>query len=411
MEDMRVTVLGGVGAVGSTAVKILAASRVFSDIVVGDIEIDKAKKLVSELGAKNVSAVKFDALDQRSVKETVKESDVVLNCVGPFYKYGPTIMRATVESGVNYVDICDDFDATEKLLAMDGDAKKWRTSALIGMGSSPGLANVLVRFCADLLLDEVDAIDIYHAHGGEPVEGPAVVKHRLHSMVIGIPVFLDGQFKTVNLFEDSGKALEEEADFPDVGTYRVYAYPHPETITLPRYIKGVKRVTNLGLVLPPAYAELIKGVVRLGLTSEEPVEVGGQRIVPLEFAVAYIISERKKLIRQAGMTEPMGCLKIVVKGRKKGESSAYAFSMSSKGRGMPEGTGVPAALGAILMGLGKIEEKGVFPPEAVVKPMELLGLAQEKIKIGSEAGLPIFVEHTDKSGKTQRTTLEALVRH
>jgi len=400
---MRITVLGGCGAVGSIAVTTLASSDVFSEIIIGDINIEKAEKLASELDAEKISAVKVDALDLDSIKRAIKGSSVVLNCIGPFYKFGPVVLRATIDSGINYVDICDDFDATEKELAMDKDAKKAGISALIGMGSSPGISNVLVRFCADTLLDEVESIDIYHAHGGEEVEGPGVVKHRVHSMMIKIPMFLDGKFKTVNLFDESGKALEEDVDFRDVGKYRVYAYPHPETITLPRYIKGVKRVTNLGLVLPPAYAELIKGIVRLGMTSEKPIDVKGQKISPLEFAVTYALSQRKRLMREAGITEPMGCLKIVVKGRKKGESSTYVFSMSSRGRGMGEGTGIPAALGAMLMGLGKITEKGAFPPEAGVKPMDMLELAQDKVKLDDKVGFSpwIVVEHIDKEGNVE----------
>jgi len=402
---MRITVLGGCGAVGSMAVKTLASNDTFSKIVIGDADVQKAKKLASELGPEKVSAIKVDASDPDSIKEAIKGSSVVLNCIGPFYEFGPRVLKATIDSGINYVDICDDFDATEKILAMDKYGKKVGISALIGMGSSPGVANVLVRFCAETLLDKVESIDIYHAHGGEEVEGPAVVKHRIHSMIIGVPVFLDGKFKTVNLFKESGKALEEEVDFHDVGKYRVYAYPHPETITLPRYIKGVKRVTNLGLVLPPTYAELIKGIVRLGITSEEPIDVKGQKISPLEFAVAYILSQRERLMEEAGITEPMGCLKIMVKGRKKAESSTYVFSMSSRGMGMGEGTGIPAALGVMLMAQGKITEKGVFPPEAGVKPMDMLELAQKKVNIGGKTGMPVVIEHIDKEGNVERMSL------
>jgi saccharopine dehydrogenase (NAD+, L-lysine-forming) len=329
----------------------------------------------------------------------------VLNCVGPFYKYGPVILKTVIGAGINYVDVCDDFDATEALLAMDEKAKKAGVSALIGMGSSPGVANVLVRFCADSLLDKVEAVDIYHAHGGEQIEGAAVVKHRIHSMKMGIPVFLNGKFSAVKLFEDSGRTLEEEAQFENVGTYRVYAYPHPETITLPHYLKGVKRVTNLGLVLPPAYAELIKGMVRLGITDEEAVEVQGQKVIPQEFAVAFILAQRKKLMKEAGITEPMGCLKIVVKGYKGGDKSTYIFSMSSRGQGMGEGTGIPAAIGVIIMATGKIKEKGVLPPEACVNPMDLLELAKTSVKTAGGKGFPIVIEHIDKDGKLQRMNL------
>jgi len=401
----RVTILGGGGAVGSIATQTLASSSVFSEIVVADINMAAARKLVEKARETKLTAVELDAESPESIRKAIAGSAVVLNCVGPFYKYGPVILKTVIEAGVNYVDVCDDFDATEALLAMDEKAKKAGVSALIGMGSSPGVANVLVRFCADSLLDEVEAVDIYHAHGGEKVEGAAVVKHRIHSMKMGIPMFLDGQFTTVKIFEDSGRSLEEETEFQNVGTYRVYAYPHPETITLPRYLKGVKRVTNLGLVLPPAYAELIKGMVRLGITNEEPVEVQGQKVIPLEFAVAFILAQRARLTKEGGISEPMGCLKIVVKGYKDGSKNTYIFSMSSRGQGMGEGTGIPAAIGAIMMATGKIKEKGVLPPEACVNPMDLLELAKTKVKAAGGRGFPIVIEHIDKDGKSQMVNL------
>ena len=401
----RVTVLGGSGVVGSIAAETLASSGVFSEVVIADINIAQANRVVEGLGQGNVSAVELDAVSPHSIRNAIAGSSVVLNCVGPYYKYGPIILKEVIESKINYVDVCDDLDATEKLLNMDGNARKAGISALIGMGSSPGIANLLVKFCADSLLDQVEVVDIYHAHGGEKVEGPAVVKHRIHSMKMDIPMFLDSKFTTVRLFEDSGKSLEEEFEFQDVGTYSVYAYPHPETITLPKFLKGIKRVTNLGLVLPPAYAELIKGMVRLGVTDEEPMEVQGHQIAPLEFAVAFILSQRRRLMQEAGLIEPMGCLKIVVKGNKNGEQNNYIFSMSSRGQGMGEGTGVPAALGTMLMATGKVKPEGVNPPEGCVDPLDLLELARTKVSLGDRKGLPIVIEHIDKDGKSKRLDL------
>ena len=401
----RVTVLGGGGVVGSIAAETLASSGVFSEVVIADINIAQANRVVERLGQGNVSAIEFDAANPHSIRNSIAGSLVVLNCVGPYYKYGPIILKEVIESKINYVDVCDDLDATEKLLDMDGNARKAGISALIGMGSSPGIANLLVKFCADSLLDQVDVVDIYHAHGGEKVEGPAVVKHRIHSMKMDIPMFLDSKFTTVRLFEDSGKSLEEEVEFQDVGTYSVYAYPHPETITLPKFLKGIKRVTNLGLVLPPDYAELIKGIVMLSVTDEEPMEVQGHQIAPLEFAVAFILSQRHRLMQEAGLIEPMGCLKIVVKGNKNGEQSSYIFSMSSRGQGMGEGTGVPAALGTMLMATGRVKPKGVNPPEGCVDPLDLLELARTKVSLGDKKGLPIVIEHIDKDGKSKRLDL------
>ncbi|RJP31528.1 MAG: saccharopine dehydrogenase [Actinobacteria bacterium] len=402
----RLVILGGCGAVGSTAVRTLATTEYYDEYVVADKDIEAARKLSAELGEGKVKAVELDADDPGSLRKAIAGASVILNCVGPFYKYGPPILEAAIEAGIDYVDICDDMDATEIMLAMDGKASEAGISALVGMGSSPGMANLLVKFTADTLLDQVESVDIYHAHGGEDVEGPAVIKHRFHSMEIDIPMFLDGEYRTVRLFEESGKALEEKAEFRDVGTYPVYAYPHPETITLPKYIKGIKRVTNLGLVIPVSYAELIKSMVRLGLTSDEPLEVQGQMIIPREFAVAYVISRRDGLLAEAGIDFPRGCLKIVVKGEKGGEPRTYVFQMSSSGMGMGEGTGIPAALGAIVMGQGKVTLKGAFPPEAAVNPLDMIQLAGEVIKSsGMGDGAPIFIEQIDADGKVETIDL------
>ncbi len=407
----KVTVLGGGGSVGSVAAKIIASSGVFSDVVIADINLEEAKKVAGEIGGGNVSAVRFDANSAESIKSAVKGSSVVLNCVGPFYRFGPPIMKAVIGCGINYVDICDDLDATEKLLDMDKEAKKAGVLSLIGMGSSPGMANVLVRYCAESMLDAMESVDIYHAHGGEETEGAAVVKHRIHSMQIDIPMFLDGKFTTVRVLEDSGKALEKMAEFQDIGTYNVYAYPHPETITLPKFFKGVKRVTNLGTVLPPGYAELIKRVVKSGITTEKAIEVGGQRVIPLEFAVAFILSQRGKIIQEEELTGAVGCLKIVVKGYKDGQKNTYIFSTSSKKKGMGEGTGIPAALGAMLMGTGKLKGKGVLPPEGCVNPMDMIELLQTKVKAtGAMEGASLTMEHIDQNGKSEKVALLTMLK-
>lgn len=399
----RITVLGGCGVVGTVAVKTLVSSGEFSEIVIGDIDLQKANECVSQIGEECLSSFRVDASNPSAIKEAIKDSNIVLNCCGPFYKLGPIVLKTVIESGINYVDVCDDYDATKLLLGMDSAAKKAGVSALTGMGSSPGVANLLAKFCANLMLDEVDSIDILHAHGGEPIEGPAVVAHRIHSMTSPIPMYLDGKFTTVEYFGESGKALEEDIEFHCVGKYRCYPYPHPETITLPNYIK-CKRVTNLGCVIPPQYYTMIQEIARLGITSEEPLVVGNQKVVPRDFAIAYIIQQREQILKEANFGEQRGCLKISIKGIEDGEPRQYDFSMASIGQSMGEGTGIPAALGAILMHRGKITEKGVLPPEGCVNPIDFLGLMQEHLRLDKMTGgeSPLIIESIDKDGNVKQ---------
>lgn len=401
----RIIVLGGCGAVGSVAVKTLAGSDLFSEVVIADINLERAKEMAAELGPKT-SAIEVDALDPASVKKAIAGSKVVLNCTGPFYKFVKPVLSAVLESGINYVDICDDVDVTIDILEMDGEAKKAGVTALIGMGSSPGATNLLAKFAAENLLDETDSIDIFHAHGGEPFEGEGVIGHRFHCMTIDVPMFLDGELRYVKFFEPEGIALRETFEFPVLGEVSLYPYPHPEQVTLPKYIK-CRRVTNKGSVLPNEYYDLIREMVRLGLAGKEPVNVGGREVVPAEFATAYIIRERERILKETDFGSQRGCASVIVKGTKDGKPSEYRFHMASKSQALGEGTGMPAAVGAILMAQGKVSGPGVLPPEACVNPMDFIDLVPKVMKLdekkeGGDKFGGVIVEHIDADGKVTK---------
>ncbi|MCK4965328.1 MAG: saccharopine dehydrogenase NADP-binding domain-containing protein, partial [Dehalococcoidia bacterium] len=120
----KITVLGGCGVVGSIAAETLVSSGVFSEVAIADREIAQVRKMAERLGPGKTSAVEFDAASPRSIMNAITGSSLVLNCVGPFYQYGPVILQAVIDAGIDYIDVCDDMDATEKLLDMDDSARK-----------------------------------------------------------------------------------------------------------------------------------------------------------------------------------------------------------------------------------------------------------------------------------------------
>jgi saccharopine dehydrogenase (NAD+, L-lysine-forming) len=403
----KVTVLGGCGAVGSIAVRTLVQCGDFAEVVVGDWNIDKARRLALALGPA-VTAVQCDARDTHSVRSAIEGSHVVLNCVGPFYSTVKPILNAVVEAGIDYVDVCDDVDVTIEILAMDAQVRRAGVAALIGMGSSPGLTNVIARLAADTLLDSVEAIDIFHTHGGEPVEGAGVIGHRFHCMAIPIPMYLDGKLQYVDYFGDDGLALRQSFDFPYIGPTRIYPYPHPEQVTLPQHI-AVRRVTNKGSVLPEPYYDLIRDLARLGLSSTEPVDVKGQGVVPYDFSIAYVLRERERILKETGFGQQRGCVSVVVRGLSAGRPCEYRFHMASTSQALGEGTGIPAAVGTMLMQRGQVQGKGILPPEACLRPAEFLPLALEFFgkdaagKGGPSEGL--IVERIDETGTLTRINL------
>jgi saccharopine dehydrogenase (NAD+, L-lysine-forming) len=328
-----------------------------------------------------------------------------------FYKYEKTILEAVIEEKINYVDICDDTSATYEALELDSAAQEAGITILLGMGSSPGISNILAKYAVDELLDECESIDMYHIHGGEPNEGPAVIGHRFYCMSNPIPMFLDGEAKQINP-KESDKYIEKVEFINLPGEYTVYPYPHPEPITLPMHIEGIQRVTNKGSVLPERYYELTRKIHSLGLNSEEIITVKDINGVPREiqaydFSVQYLIKQREKFLKETNFGEPKGCVKIVIKGKKKGtrEDRTYIFSLVSegagKGKGLGWGTGLPAAFGAILMLRGKIKEKGVIPPEACVTATDLIQLMNEILEVDEtkeERKSPIIFQSIDKEG-------------
>jgi len=405
----RVTVLGGCGAVGSVAVKTLIQSDDFGHVVIADMDMEKAVHMAAVLGAQKVTATACNAQDAQSVKRAIQGSSVVLNCVGPFYLTVKPILSAVIESRINYVDVCDDVDVTLDILEnMDSLAREAGITALIGMGSSPGLTNVVARYAAEVLLDAVEAVDIFHTHGGEPIEGPGVIGHRFHCMSIPIPMYLDGGLQYVDYFSADGIALRERFNFPYIGESTIYPYPHPEQITIPRYI-NLRRVTNKGSVLPEAYYNLTRDLCLLGMASTEPVSVKGQMVVPRDFAIAYIIRERERILKETGFGEQRGCVSVIVKGIKDEKKVEYRFHMVSTHQALGEGTGIPAAMGAILMQRGQVQGKGILPPEACINPVEFLPFAVQMFaKDAASKGRKaegFIIDRVDEQGEISHMSL------
>jgi saccharopine dehydrogenase (NAD+, L-lysine-forming) len=404
MAHEKVVVLGGGGGIGSVAAAALAVTADAGEVVVADLRRDDAAAVARDIGDDRFRAAEVDVTDAGALASLVADAAVVVNCVGPFYRFGPPTLAAVIETGVTYVDVCDDLDATRAMLELDEAARAAGVTALVGMGNSPGLANLFVKLCDEWFLDEVHGADIMHIHGGEPDEGPAVLKHRIHAMTDDVPLFVDGDFLDVRMLEDSGAPFIHDEDFADVGTYPVFPYPHPETITLPTVFPSIRRATNLGVVYPLSYFEMTQALVRAGMASEEPVRVGEVDVAPIDVMVALLRRERPRLLADAGVTGPGGCLKVVVSGTKDGGAHTYVFSLSSATEGAGEGTGIPAAIGAILALRGQLDGgPGVHPPEAIVPVEPMLDLAGRLVAgLGvSGDGVPLRVEHRGPDGAVE----------
>jgi saccharopine dehydrogenase (NAD+, L-lysine-forming) len=145
-------------------------------------------------------------------------------------------------------------------------------------------------------------------------------------------------------------------------TAQVFYFGHPEPITIPQTIKGVKVVTNKGGVLPPELNELLRVFAGVGLTSPTPIMVRGQEVAPRDFLVAYMASLPAE---EVPPEHRLSAMTIEVGGKKEGIDVRYIYSGAAS---MGPGTGIPASIGAQMLGRGEINVKGVVAPEACIDP-------------------------------------------
>jgi len=361
---MKAVVFGGAGVVGSFAVKCLSTINTFSKVIIADVDETKAKQIKKT--SDKIDYIKIDVMDNKSLISALKEADIAINCVGPFYKFAPKIINATIAKGINYVDVCDDYDTTEKLL--DDYNKKAidaGVTCIIGLGASPGLTNIIAAFASNQLTT-VDSIKVYVTRSIEEEAGGAIPYHMMHCWLGEIPIFKNGRFQKARGLIDG----EEYAKFPEpFGQSAVYYFGHPETVTLPRYIKGIKNVCCKGSFFPAEFRDALLQLQSLGLLSEESINVMGQQIKPLDFTARYIDILRKRVISKSKDIPSGGSVMVEVSGKEDSEPKTIRYAGTSH---MREGTATPAVVGAKMIVEGDIKKLGVYAPEGCIPPEEFI---------------------------------------
>ncbi len=359
---MRALVIGGTGGMGQGVARDLIKQERIKKVVLGDINIDPGRVQEKLRASEKVSLIRIDVNDHNGMVSAISDADVVINCAGPFYKTAVAVARAAVEAKVNYIDICDDYEAVPILFSstdIDKAAKEAGITVLTGMGSDPGTNNVLVKWYANQL-DRVDEIHLFWVVSIAELAG-AAWDHSLHMVTGRIPQYLDGKLEYVE-----GGTGEETAQFLEpLGTCVVRYVGHPQPITIPRYIEGVKKVVIKGALIPAWVDELIKEQKETGFLSTEPMEVKGKKVVPYDLTL-----KQWETIPKGRDNGPAASgLKVIVKGERKGKQVTYTADIVGR---MAPGTGLPASIAAIMMDAGEVTVKGVVAPEGCIDPDKFL---------------------------------------
>ncbi len=382
---MKVLALGGCGDMGRMALAVLLESPLVTSITLADKNYELAKRIAELIGLEKLNPIEIDVTEREKLTDLMSKHDIIVTTVGPYYKFGKLILEAAIEAKKPYVDICDDWDATQEIIGLNEKVKAAGIPALIGIGESPGVTNILAVYACSKL-DEVDEIitawgvafgiksgkkpkfyikpeklreDVGPAAGA----GVAAVMHFLYEAIGKIPTFKGGKMIEIEALTEI-----EPLSFP--GYKEMYAchLGHPEPVTLPRTIK----------------ANTIASVMFIGETATEITRKYSQKVSDKELTIQeaavelnkdFEELEKKAYSGQPPIEEylngpPTPC--VIATGIKNGKRKKIAVSLNPQPFGEMAGmTGVPLAIGTITLIEGKIKKKiGVITPEEAFEPEE-----------------------------------------
>lgn len=329
---------------------------------------EKAKAAAKSLGDERAVPVTVDAQDPHSLTKALGDWDVVINSA--WYKLNLLVMESAIKAGVHYVDLGGLYHMTKKQLEMDGQAKDADVCCVLGMGSSPGIMNVIGAHAASLL-DTVETMKLRSASTATKETGHGLtpsfsIRTILDEFTIPPIILRDGKIREIEPLTQ-----KQRFTMPDpVGQVEGYYTLHSELATMPSTLgKGVRNMDFI-VTYPPQFTETLALLVRLGLASKTPVKVRGLEISPYDF-LASLIDSQPKPPRSELDTDIQ---RVEASGTRNGRPATITIDAVCNPNttwqigGGTVGTGSPPSITAQWLASGEIKHRGVLPPETCIDP-------------------------------------------
>ncbi|WP_431956482.1 saccharopine dehydrogenase family protein [Nocardia lijiangensis] len=404
---MQVLALGGSGAMGAAAVRAAVTLPAVTEVVVADRDLAAAHALAEALAGHDavVRARRVDVTESDDLHGALRDADVVLNTVGPYYRFGLSILTAAIRTRTHYLDICDDWEPTLRMLELDAAARDAGVCAIIGMGASPGVSNLLAARAARDLdrvenaytawpVDVPDALDVAETlgAGGEP---SAAAVHWMQQISGVITIVRDGR-------------LTEEAPLRAValalpGRRRGTAYTvgHPEPVTLHRSLAPTGDAANLMVVTPgtAAYLDVLRTDIDKGRLTNESA---ARELAEPSLRRTLRAMPRATTFGSHGTLPPFFAAVTGSAGDEHRTVLAHLTDTAEITRftaDMARFTGIPLALGLAQLLDATARRPGVHPPEAIIDPDRFF----------TDLGIRIGLEPTEHVVSVEQAPSAALV--
>lgn len=311
----------------------------------------------------------FQYIDVRDSDKLVKilsdsGAKVVINCVEG--NWNLSILGACIRNDMHSIDLGSEIEMTKQQLALDPKLKKKGLIHITGMGSIPGVCNVMLSYAADKL-DKIETVDTGFAWDSNikkfvvPFSMESILKEFSDYAVI----VNNGRFAKKKPMDSIIDSYHKE-----IGKQKEFLIIHPEVYTFYLYYKnkGLKNVKAWG-GFPQHSFEKIMAILELGFSSEKEIEVESIKVKPINVLTQIL----KGLKMPKGYTETEN-LWVRINGKKDGKKKQIIMECivpTLKGwedAGCNIDTGLPASIVAVMIKEGVLNEKGSFAPEGIIPP-------------------------------------------
>jgi saccharopine dehydrogenase (NAD+, L-lysine-forming) len=331
---LRVAILGAGGTIAPAIVRDLAESDEVTEMLLVDLDRDKARATADRHGG-----------GRASVADGVAGADVVVNSAG--YRINLDAMRSSLEAGAHYVDLGGLYWMTGKQLELDAEFRDAGLLAVLGMGSSPGKTNVMAAHAARML--GAETLESVHVSAGgrdlDPPDGesfPYALQTLVDELTMRPIVIRDGAPVEVEPMSGGGTVRFAEP----IGDGETIHTIHSEMRTFPASFGC--RDASFRLSLAPALLDRLRALA--AASDSERVEAAARALPPSANTVSSHVVEATARGRSGRVT-----------------SITPPHEEWGLGGGIVS-TAAPAAAAVRLLARGSVDARGALPPEQCIDP-------------------------------------------
>ena len=360
----------GCGKVGSEIATDLALSNEFSEILVADAV---SSNLARVKNTRRIKTVKASVNQKPSMKRLMDEVDIVCGALPG--RIGFELLEFAAQAGKNMVDISY---TPKNPLLLNSRALSNRCTIVPQCGVAPGLSNMCVGDASERV-DKMAKVRIYV--GGVPEEPQPPLNYRV---VFSLDDVINEYTRPVRIIENrkittveplTGRGL---LSFPGLG--RLEYFLTDGLGTLPSSFPQVREMKELTLRYP-GHAVIIDALRRLGFFNTKRFKANGVDVEPRRLSVELL-----RFALAAGTPHDVLAMRIEVEGESKNKKVIISYTVLDKydrRRGvtaMARTTAYPCTSAAILLAKGKLELKGVIPPEKIAKDPKMFQFILSRLR-------------------------------